>query len=130
MRQKSGHDKCVEDRGFSIDDTVFVRNFAGTGSTWLPGVIIEARGELTFHIQLDDGHVFCRHIDYIRRHTCSIPTTHTEEGSDDFLPPMTDRAQDRPNPPVHALITAPRQCSQPRHPPDGFMYIHSTEGGM
>ena len=91
-----------------------MRNFAGTGSTWLPGVLIEARGELTFHIQLDDGRVFRRHIDHICCRTCSTPTTYTEEGTDDILPPTTDRAQDRPNPPVHAKKSNALGCEKCR----------------
>ena len=48
-RQKSGHDERVKDRDFAIDlyDSVFVKNFASSGSAaWLPGVVLEARGEV------------------------------------------------------------------------------------
>ena len=47
-RQKSGHDQRVKDRDFAIDvfDSDFVKNFASLGSAWLPGIVLEARGEV------------------------------------------------------------------------------------
>ena len=83
LRQKSGYDQDAKDRYFRISDPVFVRNFATTGPTWLPRIVIESRGDLTFR-------VFCRHIDHIRQRTCSTDNAHTDNETEDFLPPTTD----------------------------------------
>ena len=86
-QQKDCHDQETKDRSFNIDDQVFVRNFAATGPTWLPGTIIEAKGPVTFHIELTDGRVFRRHIDHIRKRTCIA--SNTDEPEDDFLQAST-----------------------------------------
>ena len=92
LRQKSGHDQGAKDRYFRISDPVFVPNFATTGPTWLPGIVIESRGDLTFHIEMEDGRVFCRHIDHIQQRTCSTDNAHTDNETEDFLPPTTDNS--------------------------------------
>ena len=89
LQQKSAHDHHAKDQQFQVDGPVFVHNFTSTGSTWLPGTIVEARGELTFHVELGDGRVLRRYIDHIRLRTCTSPTNQPTEEADEILPPPT-----------------------------------------
>ena len=104
-----------------------VRNFATTGPTWLPGTIIEAKGPVTFHIELTDGRVFRTHIDHIRKRTC-LPAN-TGEPEDDFLQAPTLPSQEN-RIPTNNTNNAEEQfrCSTRVHnPPDRLMNIPRRE---
>jgi hypothetical protein len=53
------------DRIFHVGDTVIAMNFGGTPK-WMPGVLEEKLGPLTFTVRLPDGRVWKRHIDHIK----------------------------------------------------------------
>ena len=38
----------------------------GQGLPWLPGVIQESKGPVPYTVELEDGRVFCRHMDHLR----------------------------------------------------------------
>ena len=52
--QKCNHDQRARSQTSPVSDTVNVRNFP-TGDGWLPGIIMEANGPLSFQIKLQDG---------------------------------------------------------------------------
>ena len=37
----------------------------GQGPPWLPGVIQESKGLVSYTVELEDGHVFRRHMDHL-----------------------------------------------------------------
>ena len=121
LQQKAEHDQQAQDKSFAIDDPVFVRNFGHSGPTWLPGIIIEARGDLTFHIELNDGRVFHRHINHIRHRTCAPSSEHTDENTDDFLPSPAGNVNNHPHTIANAPPTASHRSTHATHPPDRFM---------
>ena len=120
-RQKSGHDVRTRNRQFNIDDRVFVRNFATSGNTWLPGVIIESRGELTFFVELQDGRVFRRHIDHIRRCSCPVDGSDTSVETDDILPPTTANSASSSTDESSHQSDILRRSTRVRNPPDRLM---------
>ena len=120
LKQKVTHDHHVKNRKFVVDDPVFVRIFATSGSTWLPGTIVEARGGLTFHVEMSDGRIFRRHIDRIRKRTCSVDNE-SNEGADDFLPELTSPSSETATVSTEATSTTCRRSTRIRNPPDCFM---------
>ena len=64
-RMKINHDQHARQRGFSIGDQVFVRNY-GQGPLWMPGVISEVRRPVSYVVTLEDGRVMRRHVDLLR----------------------------------------------------------------
>ena len=46
--QKMQHDKHAVDRDISVGDDVFVRNFSLHGGKWLPGLVVECTGPLSY----------------------------------------------------------------------------------
>ena len=63
--QKAKHDKKAKARQFGVGDHVFVKNH-GVGERWVPGVIREMSGPVSFHVELEDGrHKRC-HQDHLR----------------------------------------------------------------
>ena len=56
----------------------------GKGARWLPGILKEANGPVSFTVELEDGHIVQRHSD----HLCSCTDISREEEQDfsDDLP--------------------------------------------
>ena len=66
FQQKQQHDIHARERTFTLNDDVFVKNFASADPNWLPGKIVAVRGPVSYDIQLKDGKVLHRHIDHLR----------------------------------------------------------------
>ena len=49
-----------------LGSEVLARGFGNDDSTWLPGVVCEQRGPVSFIVKLDDGRIVRQHIDHIR----------------------------------------------------------------
>ena len=62
-RQKAGHDRKAKPRGFKVGDSVFARNFSTQGHPWIPGIVRETTGPVSFRIQLGDDSIVRHHID-------------------------------------------------------------------
>ncbi|KAK3760879.1 hypothetical protein RRG08_066901 [Elysia crispata] len=45
---KIQHDKHAVDKDISVGDDVFVRNFSLHGAKWLPGLVVECTGSLSY----------------------------------------------------------------------------------
>ena len=52
--QKAHHDTKMKETKYLICENVMAKNYRN-GPKWLPGVIVEQLGTLTFLIQLDNG---------------------------------------------------------------------------
>ena len=53
-------------RSFSSGDIVYVRNFR-SGTTWIPGTIESAIGNVSYEVMLEDSRMVRRHVDHIRQ---------------------------------------------------------------
>ena len=51
---------------FYAGDTVWAMNFAAAAPKWLPGVLQQCLGPVTFTVGLTDGRAWRRHIDHLR----------------------------------------------------------------
>ena len=56
LAQKRYHDVHSKERHFQIGDPVFVQNFS-SGPTWLPGIIKEVKGPVSYTVTLNDDRV-------------------------------------------------------------------------
>ncbi len=65
QRQKDQHDGSSRDRGFSIGDLVYAKNF-GQGQRWWPGKVVEVTGPVSYRVSLESGHIVRRHQDHMR----------------------------------------------------------------
>ena len=63
--QKANHDKKAKETQYLIGQNVMAKNFRN-GPKWLPEVIDEQLGILTFLVQLDNGMFWKRHVDQLR----------------------------------------------------------------
>ena len=112
---------------FAVDDSIFIRNFT-SGSKWIPGVVVEVKGDLTIYVELEDGRIIRRHIDHVRSRSCS--TTSTTDDTDDFLPSfLSPNSSTPPQADVQpSLAPSTSRCStRIRRPPNQFMNIDDTQ---
>ena len=63
--QKAHHDTKVKETRYLIGEKVMAKNYRH-GPKWLPGVIVEQLGTLTFLVQIDNGMFWKRHVDQLR----------------------------------------------------------------
>ncbi|MPC18419.1 hypothetical protein E2C01_011304 [Portunus trituberculatus] len=64
--QKYYHDQGARPREFQAGDAVYSVNLF-LGVKWLPGVIVEKTGPVSFKVELLGGRIVRRHLDYVRR---------------------------------------------------------------
>ena len=64
-QQKFDHDHHTKSREFKCGDLVHVRNFS-QGPMWIPGVVIQVRGPVSYMVELLNDEQNRRHVDYLR----------------------------------------------------------------
>jgi len=64
-QQKSAHDRRAQDREWFIGQSVMVRNLR-PGPDWVPGVIVERLGPLSYLIETDTHQYWKRHADQLK----------------------------------------------------------------
>ena len=62
-KQKQNHDVHSRSREFNEGDTVFVKSFGVSSEQWLPGVITQKLGPVSYRVTLMDDRVVRRHLD-------------------------------------------------------------------
>ena len=82
-RQKQSHDQHAKERNLSAGERVYAENF-GKGARWLPGILKEANGPVSFTVELEDGHIIRRHSDHLR--SCTDIPREEEQDFSDVLP--------------------------------------------
>ncbi|KAK3748327.1 hypothetical protein QZH41_005512, partial [Actinostola sp. cb2023] len=65
MKMKQLHDQHAKLREFSTGDPVYMKNF-GPGPHWIPAVVQEVTGPLSYTVLLGDGRIQRRHVDHLR----------------------------------------------------------------
>ena len=92
-QQKAAHDQHCSNREFHIGQQVMARNFR-QGPLWLPGIISERLGPLTYLVEMDEDRSWKRHVDQLRvrgdsPQETSMPTSDTA-GPIDEGPELVD----------------------------------------
>ena len=105
-QQKDQHDQRARDREFFVGQSVMARNLR-PGADWVPAVVVERLGPLTYLVETSDRLLWKRHIDLLRelcvRETREFESAEPEvaESEGDPLPDpgATDTPMD-PDPPT------------------------------
>ena len=67
VTQKENHDQKVRSvRMFEVADLVFARNY-GVGAQWVAGTVVGVDGPVSYAVRLEDGRIWRRHTDQMRR---------------------------------------------------------------
>ncbi|XP_060786568.1 LOW QUALITY PROTEIN: uncharacterized protein K02A2.6-like [Neoarius graeffei] len=70
LKQKEHHDTRSKGRSFNSGDVVYIRNYSH-GPKWIPAVVDENTGPVSYTVQTGDGRVMRRHVDQIRKRHAS-----------------------------------------------------------
>ena len=81
VKQKEAHDTAKPLRKFNVGDKVFAENFSGTGTRWMPGIIVKITGPLSYLIELDMGKTVHRHMDNVKKRHNSLDLDETTSTS-------------------------------------------------
>ncbi|XP_054875417.1 uncharacterized protein K02A2.6-like [Amphiprion ocellaris] len=65
LKRKENHDARSKQRGFTSGDDVLIRNYS-YGPKWIPGVIQDFSGPLSYTVNVGSGQVVKRHVDQVR----------------------------------------------------------------
>lgn len=97
-RQKVYHDSSGKMRDLEEGDSVMVKNYREKQNPWIPGIIIQKLGEVTFMVKLTTG-VTCKcHIEQMRHFQGTIPGTLEPETTLDNTPETSVTAEIVPPP--------------------------------
>ena len=76
--QKAQHNTKAKETKYTIGESVMAKNYHNSPK-WVPGVIVEQLGTLTFLVQIDNGMFWKRHVDQLcGREQSSNNTSGTE----------------------------------------------------
>ena len=99
-KQKERYDQHARPRSFHPGQSVMAKNFR-SGPDWVPGVIVQQLGPLTYLVDVSNGRLWKRHVDHLKnyfsRHPLPVPETEVEVDLD--IPPTSA--------PIPALAPAP-----------------------
>lgn len=65
LKQKENHDTRSKQRSFASGDDVLIRNYS-YGPKWIPGVVQDCSGPLSYTVSVGSGQVMKRHVDQVR----------------------------------------------------------------
>ena len=99
--QKEQHDWRSKERKLEVGTTVFVQNYH-QGARWLPGVIKQKTGPVSFLVKLQDGRIRCCHQDQVSGCSVSVPQESTMESDMDIV-----AAEPSESPPTYSEPSAP-----------------------
>ena len=87
--KKSGHQ-----HDFNVGQTVSIRDYRDRSPKWIPGVIVEKTGSLSYRVKVGPGSIWRRHVDQLLASEISQPVTFQQSYESMFLvlPSVTARA--------------------------------------
>ena len=86
-QQQRHHDQHSKQRTFAVGERVYVKNHRG-GVPWLPGVIVQVTGPVSYRVEMADGNTIRSHQDHIRRRFTEAEQPSEDE--DDLLSQISE----------------------------------------
>ena len=118
------HDAHVQLREFTVGARVFVRNF-GRGPMWLPVVVKELTGPVSYTVELEDDRVVHRYVDHVRGRTSPDRMPPRAGTPVEFPTPVPD-PPDSPESPVGDSAVLRRSSHQHQAPERFGIPVHDT----
>ena len=97
-KQKAQHDQRARGNDFFIGQSVMAKNLR-PGPDWVPAVVVERLGPLTYLVETADQLLWKRHIDLLRELAVRHPISETQDSEDPEPPDINVPVVD-PGPPV------------------------------
>ena len=121
IEQKQGSTRL---RNFDIGAPVMARSFGGSGPDWVPGVIAQKIGPLTYLVDVSGGRLWKRHVDHIKDH--QRPVTVSDDSEIDVDIPDTPEPQE-PDVIDNPETETPEEPTEPTPPEEPSAPDPSTE---
>lgn len=126
--QKFYHDQRAVNRSFTLDDPVYLQNTAGGREKWIPGVIAEQTGPVSYRVQgTDSDGTYRRHGDQLRARVptddLDLNTDCTTTGPDviqDDNPAQNAKPVQMDNAEMQAVPQTLRRSARERKPPERY----------
>ena len=112
-QQQIDHDKHSRSRELCTSQRVMARNYR-QGERWLPGVVVQKLGPLTYSIQLDSGMLWRRHIDQL--HPIRDDTVTAPPDIEQCILPSSSESETVPDQPMIPPTQPTAQNSTPPRP--------------
>ena len=80
-KQKKKHDKQTKGREWHVGQSVMARNLRPSPN-WIPGVIIERAGPLSYVIKIEDKQIWRRHVDKLKDLGDRVETDNSADDSE------------------------------------------------
>ena len=77
--QKAYHDKHAREHNFVAGEPIYTKNY-GYGPKWIPGLIHETTGPVSYTVLLGDGKLVRRHVDQLFSKQESEPSVPSARG--------------------------------------------------
>ena len=107
-------------RNFQPDNLVYCRHFSSTKPTWVPAVIKNKTGPLTYELKLTDGRIVRRHIDHIISRESNVDPPFDNFDDLDFSTSIPSAEQPSPSPYDKQMCPQIRRSTRIRKPPDRY----------
>ncbi len=79
-QQKEQHDSRARLRVFTVGQNIFLKNY-GAGRRWLPGMVIQVTGPVSYKVKLHDGRLRRCHQDQLRQRETVVESSEVEQES-------------------------------------------------
>lgn len=92
-KQKEKHDQRTKGREWHVGQSVMAKNLR-PGPNWIPGVIVERSGPLSYVIETEDKQIWRRHVDQLKELGDGVAMDNSTDDSELTYPPPTSAAND------------------------------------
>ena len=105
-QQKKDHDHHSRFRQFSVNQRVMVKNFR-PGPDWIPAMVVERLGPLSYLVETDDRKLLRRHVDHLKE--LVTPQDHIEPSATSIWTPRVPITEPTCEPDANDTAELPRE---------------------
>ena len=131
-KQKEKHDQRTKGWEWHVGQSIMAKNLR-PGPNWIPGVIVERSGPLSYVIETEDKQIWRRHVDQLKELGDGVAMDNSTDDSELTYPPPTSAVNDevteapgsadpveppQVEPVVEPVVPMSRYPTRVRKPPD------------
>ncbi|KRY59721.1 Transposon Tf2-9 polyprotein [Trichinella britovi] len=95
-------------RTFQTDDQVYAKNYSSE-KAWKPAIVVTPTGPLSYQVQTEDGQLWHRHIDQLRKRYVTAEQNHSAEKVESQEDKTAEKAVEAIPEEHRAVVTTPRE---------------------
>ncbi|KRX18868.1 Uncharacterized protein T07_3375, partial [Trichinella nelsoni] len=95
-------------RTFQTDDQVYAKNYSSE-KAWKPAIVVTPTGPLSYQVQTEDGQLWRRHIDQLRKRYVTAEQNHSAEKDESQEDETAEKTVEAIPEEHRAVVTTPRE---------------------